>query len=66
MKVIVQFGKVFLGEQEWVEGQVMEVSEELASRLGAQVKPVRESEPVKEPVREPVKDPVKSQKKPEE
>lgn len=50
MKVEVQFGQIYQGEQTWQKGDIMEVSEDLAYKLGSQVKPY--TEPIPEPVKE--------------
>ena len=59
MKVVVERGSIYLGEQTWNEGDVIEVDETLAKNLGSQVSPWKEPEPVVEepPVtEEPVKE----------
>jgi len=62
MKVEVQFGQIYQGEQTWQKGDIMDVSEDLAFKLGSQVKPWKESAP--EPVVEPEKEPVQNFGKP--
>jgi hypothetical protein len=60
MKVEVQFGQIYQGEQTWQKGDIMEVSEDLAYKLGSQVKPY--TEPIPEPVKE---EPVQTFRKPQ-
>ena len=60
MKVEVQFGQIYQGEQTWQKGDIMEVSEDLAYKLGSQVKPY--TEPIPEPVKE---EPVRTYGKPQ-
>ena len=60
MKVEVQFGQIYQGEQTWQKGDIMEVSEDLAYKLGSQVKPY--TEPIPEPVKE---EPVQTYGKPQ-
>lgn len=43
MKVVVQFGQIFLGDQVWKAGDLFETTPDQVEKLGSQVKAVGET-----------------------